>query len=651
MVGTPEMLFNQAKCQGLSHKETNTPCQDSVAHKKAQLKGATVYAIALSDGCSSSSLSHVGSQITVDAIVDYLCAHFTDLLLVRDRSEASRQIIETVIDAQIAKIKAEPELFEEEKERKGDFPAFAARYGKYFPDEEELLIHYYLHMMNATLLFAATYLGETIYGQVGDGYILRLTHEGDFEIASMEEKDDNLGHNFTVYPQTLYFNRRRANSLVPYVQGLTLERKKHDVDAWVLISDGSENTFIEKRGPIQKIRPYIWNVAVLCTKEETPEDAGKILQGFFTEKVSPSTRLHGGDDISIVLMTTKDADVKRFVEINLDERPAEGEASTEAASRRPKGKATVLSSEQSESLKREILSLVVADDSFDYLEAKVSLRSDEELNLTDRVYLTLLNDLMVEDWITCDNPEDYTMAKYSASPKLRSLIAETKKLFLAHERLTADEVLALLGPSFPGLTKNVMLSVLEPHQIMEEWDAIGNETYVSSNEPEEDDLEDEDFEEEEAPAPDYDKDLLLRFLIQFRNVDEISTYQCLSRFDSAIKEEGEHYAKRPEPSEVNAKMKELVAEGKAVEKGGSGERLLFALSPDCRASVDAIMDLAKNLGNKGFNLQRALKKLDDNAIPHGGDEDVERLLDLLVREKKLDATEDEEGIIHYAKHR
>ncbi|MCR5348694.1 MAG: protein phosphatase 2C domain-containing protein [Bacilli bacterium] len=317
--------FNKAKTLGLSHKEENLPCQDSVAYRSKEVDGVFTNAIVLSDGCSRSMYSDIGSQMTVDIVSEYLLEHFDDIMDSESPFPVAKGIIEAIIDAEKAYINDHLEMFEkgkeETKEKYDEFVATCSAYPS-IAESGELDMIYYLRMLNGTLLFVVSRGDQWALGQIGDGYIMRLTREGAMEIAMMEDKDGE--HNYTEYPASAYLRHIATGDENSYGMKLRLKRGKEPMDAWILISDGPENTFIEKDRQYLRVRNYVWNVLCLCTINEQPEEAQKILQSFFDGPVSRSTVKHGGDDISTVLMVDPEhANLISYADLDLDEgKPA-----------------------------------------------------------------------------------------------------------------------------------------------------------------------------------------------------------------------------------------------------------------------------------------------------------------------------------------
>ena len=63
-------LVSSAVAQGLSHKATNLPCQDNVAHKKITSLNSSIAVI--SDGAGSVARSQIGSKTLVDVMCSIL---------------------------------------------------------------------------------------------------------------------------------------------------------------------------------------------------------------------------------------------------------------------------------------------------------------------------------------------------------------------------------------------------------------------------------------------------------------------------------------------------------------------------------------------------------------------------------------------------
>lgn len=187
--------YNSAKTVGRSHlrEKPPIPCQDSVL----TIENNDVIVTALSDGCGSSMVSEVGSNITTKVLCNYLSTYFDELYALPE-IEIKKKIVAHIIN--------------EEKKYLSENPNFVSDYLKKDPNHRNKFIKNWLGFKNANKIYPLTLLDATVQfvaikgnramiGRLGDG-VIGLMQNGYLKIQSMEDKI-GVESNATWYPSTI----------------------------------------------------------------------------------------------------------------------------------------------------------------------------------------------------------------------------------------------------------------------------------------------------------------------------------------------------------------------------------------------------------------------------------------------------------------
>lgn len=270
---------------GQSHLPNDIPCQDKTFSKVEN--GVTV--MALSDGCGSSRLSHIGADITVKTICDVLTTSFNDLLKM-DVVQSRQFILNHVINAL--------EHYVEEHEEVG------------------------IKDLNATFLFVAVNEDDiAIMGHIGDGYI-GANQNNVLMIKSLEKKTGEV--NGTVYPTS-----KHAEYFLQLKRG-----SAKDMDAFVMMSDGGGDGLVDSRVPfVKQFAPHVAGVIEYMGSHEMDENQT------FVDDLIERVRDHifSGDDCSLAVMVKENAKVDSIEPYEL-EKPVDTEDTEEVKTIEEKAK-------------------------------------------------------------------------------------------------------------------------------------------------------------------------------------------------------------------------------------------------------------------------------------------------------------------------
>lgn len=230
--------FNYAKTVGRSHlrEKPPVPCQDSVL----AIEKNDVIVTALSDGCGSSYVSEVGSDLTVKVLCDYLSSDF-DGLYELSNEDIKKKIVACVIGKLTEYIKANPEFISDYAKRDSEHRArFFEKYGG-IKNAEKI---YPLTILDATIQFVAIKGDRTLIGRLGDGVIGTVQNEN-LKIQSMEDKI-GVENNVTWYPSAILIalETRHKNPWINFeIQKIEDDRT---YSAFFLMSDGVADYLVAK---------------------------------------------------------------------------------------------------------------------------------------------------------------------------------------------------------------------------------------------------------------------------------------------------------------------------------------------------------------------------------------------------------------------
>ena len=187
--------FESAKTVGRSHlRETPPiPCQDSVL----TIERNGVIVTTLSDGCGSSLVSEVGSDITTKVICNYLADNFDEVFASSD-IDIKKKIVACVIEALKKYISENPKFVSDYSKKDPDHRNQFLKHWPGFKNAEKL---YPLTLLDATIQFVAIKDNKTLIGRLGDG-IVGSIQSGNLKIESMEDKI-GVESNATWYPSTI----------------------------------------------------------------------------------------------------------------------------------------------------------------------------------------------------------------------------------------------------------------------------------------------------------------------------------------------------------------------------------------------------------------------------------------------------------------
>ncbi|MDL0088683.1 PP2C family serine/threonine-protein phosphatase [Campylobacter gastrosuis] len=179
------------------HIKNNTPCQDKISY----INKENLSIIALSDGAGSAKLSHLGAENSVNFVCNEFAQSFDYYFEQTDASIVKTKIINKIND----------NITQLSKKHNCDISAFAH-----------------------TLLFVVIKDDNFILFHIGDGVIGCLKN-GNIEVASKPTNDEFA--NVTVF--TTSPNAMQNTKLI--------KGKMLNIDGFVLMSDGSERSFYDKK--------------------------------------------------------------------------------------------------------------------------------------------------------------------------------------------------------------------------------------------------------------------------------------------------------------------------------------------------------------------------------------------------------------------
>ena len=229
-----------AKKQGVSHKTSDTPCQDSVLVKQED----NYLFLGLADGAGSAKHSDIGSKLILRFLALYMHITFQE-----DR-EFSNEILLQIIHLALMRI-AEMKSVD-------------------------------VNDLSSTLLFITVYYGEYVVVHIGDGVIGMLDENDDLSVLS--EPENGELSDYTFFTTTMDANRVRIyKGRVGKLNGL------------VLMSDGVEESLYDyKTKALAPITKEIIQWLDQGSEEEVSSALDENLKNIFAIKSS--------DDLSIAIL-------------------------------------------------------------------------------------------------------------------------------------------------------------------------------------------------------------------------------------------------------------------------------------------------------------------------------------------------------------
>lgn len=258
-------MWNTIQCavQGRGHVKSNIPCQDKTYFLSE--KGTQV--IALADGAGSAALSHIGAEYVSRTICENLTDNFDSYFQENDGVAIKRKIINDLVTG-LKRVATENDCS--------------------------------IKDLASTLLMVAIKEDKYIIIHIGDGVIGYLKN-GQLKIASHPENGEFV--NTTVF----------VTSADVLVTMKILKGSLGNIDGFVLMSDGTESSFYNKKdktlAPILKnLMEYTRILNVHCLESE-------IYKGFEDVIKSNTT-----DDCSMILMVKDDNSFIGYNKLSIKEK-------------------------------------------------------------------------------------------------------------------------------------------------------------------------------------------------------------------------------------------------------------------------------------------------------------------------------------------
>ncbi len=249
--------------QGIGHRRHGVPCQD----KTYQREKNGVHVIALADGAGSAKLSHHGAEVVVRESSAYVLEHFQEWIACDDGRKPKHELLKML------KTKLEEAAQEYECN---------------------------IRDLASTLLLSAADGEYFILAHIGDGVIGYLD-EGTLKVASMPDNGEFAN-------ETTFVTSDGASSSMHLFKG-TLK----DKDAFVLMSDGTAQSFYDKRK--KTLAPAIIRLMHrTCLLDRGVMEAK--LEDSFSSLISKQTQ----DDCSIAILARPSAALRPVSALSFMER-------------------------------------------------------------------------------------------------------------------------------------------------------------------------------------------------------------------------------------------------------------------------------------------------------------------------------------------
>lgn len=287
-----EYKVSCGKVVGRSHLPAGIPCQDSVVTK---VENGVTLAV-LSDGCGSATLSHIGSNITVESASKYLIEKFDELYELSE-TKIALNLLKVIVGSQVQYIKSNRDeiiesIIEFKTREKKDDPEKQFDENKLRQlNENELLSYFY-----GTFCFIAIKDNKALVGQIGDGRV-GLVIDNNLFIALQEQKEGEV--NGTTYPSSALFRYIRKNDEKELEELRIIKYKDVNIQAGFVVSDGCDALieFVDRdKGYFFRMRfaAFARNTLYGVLRSESQEEADEFIAGRL-EKIRATTT----DDCSI----------------------------------------------------------------------------------------------------------------------------------------------------------------------------------------------------------------------------------------------------------------------------------------------------------------------------------------------------------------
>jgi hypothetical protein len=239
--------------QGTSHRAAGLACQDSSAVREIELAGETVLVAACSDGAGSAELSHVGSEVACQTLVNLVAA------------EARAFGAPAAIDFEHA----------------AGWVAEVHRALGRVADQQDVE----LRQLACTLLFAVVTSRGTAFGQIGDGAIV-VSRAGAYQAVFWPQSGE-------------YVNTTNFISDPRWPSNFEFAWREGPVDELALLSDGLQMLALDYRakGPHG---PFFAPMFQALRNEADPAKLTEPLRAFLD---SPAVAERTDDDKTLILAT------------------------------------------------------------------------------------------------------------------------------------------------------------------------------------------------------------------------------------------------------------------------------------------------------------------------------------------------------------
>ena len=292
-------ILSGEKLIGKGHEKNGLPCQDSIL----TMDKNGVKVIALSDGCGSSPLAEVGSQITVETLAYVLTERFDEVFALSER-EIKNLIVDEIIDKDIAyvNVSANRQKILDTIEKKAPlYDYLSTKYNNAKTPEQKTLC--FLEALNATVQAVAIKGEKIIFIRLGDGMIGEIKN-GELKITSSEDKLNGIESNRTYYPT--YFVTTEENDPAWELFEVIKGNNASEYDLLFIVCDGVADNILCPDGNGQAIDPYYMDKIL-----DKQNDLNSLLLSY----------KEGGekDDLSIVMLKSREPSYENVVIREYDE--------------------------------------------------------------------------------------------------------------------------------------------------------------------------------------------------------------------------------------------------------------------------------------------------------------------------------------------
>lgn len=236
----------QSAVQGRGHLSSGTPCQDKTF--SVVKDGCSVCALA--DGAGTASHSHFGAEAVTQAVCNFMAENFDFVINEENGVTVKKHILEVVGRC---------------------LDALCAEQGCSVKD------------LASTLLFVAVKAGKFVICHIGDG-VIGYFKNGEVLVASHPENGEFAN-------TTVFTTSNNAIASMKLIKG-----DLNQISGFVLMSDGSENSFYNKRNKVlSPSLARLFKLASVCDGAFMSQGLCETLENCVKQKTT--------DDCSIVLMS------------------------------------------------------------------------------------------------------------------------------------------------------------------------------------------------------------------------------------------------------------------------------------------------------------------------------------------------------------